>query len=206
MLKELLKAVLAGIVIAIGGSIYLLVDNTIVGSLLFSIGLFCVCAGSLNLFTGKVSYALVNNKKNNAIILVTFIGNLIGTNLYALLLSLTRNMTQLSEKAISICDVKTNDTYLSLFVLGIVCNIFIYIGVSGYKNIPHEIGKYLALILSVMGFILCKSEHVVADMFYVAMANKWSMDMAFRILIIGLGNATGGILAHTLYSLTKNKD
>lgn len=99
--------------------------------------------------------------------------------------------------------VKAKDSYLSLFLLGVVCNIFIYIAVNGYKTIEHEVGKYLALILGVMGFILCKSEHCVADMFYISMANYWNINISIRLLVIVFGNAVGGILAHTVLTKTK---
>lgn len=47
---------MAGAFIAIGGIIYLLLENKIIGSLLFSTGLYAVLTLGLNLFTGKVGY------------------------------------------------------------------------------------------------------------------------------------------------------
>ena len=81
-------------------------------------------------------------------------------------------------------------------MLGIICNIFIFIGVDEYKKNEHVLGKYLAIILSVMGFILVGSEHCVADMFYYNMAGNYSKDMFIRLLIITIGNAVGGIAAN----------
>ena len=89
-----------------------------------------------------------------------------------------------------------NGTYLSLFVLGILCNICIFIAVNGYAKNPHEVGKYLALFLGVSVFILCGTEHSVADMYY------WSVsgvlydqpgESLLRIGIISLGNVVGGV-------------
>lgn len=91
------------------------------------------------------------------------------------------------------CLTKTTDSLVSLFVLGFFCNIFIYIGVDGYKNIPHEIGKYLALIFGVVGFILCGTEHCVADMFYFSVAGAWSGRAVLCLLVITLGNCAGGV-------------
>ena len=39
-IEILIKSILAGIMIGIGGTIYLSLDNKIVGSILFAIGLF----------------------------------------------------------------------------------------------------------------------------------------------------------------------
>ena len=55
MKKIFLSAILAGAVIAFGGTVFLSVENTVVGSLFFTIGLFVVCTRGLHLFTGKVS-------------------------------------------------------------------------------------------------------------------------------------------------------
>ena len=54
MKKIFLSAILAGAVIAFGGTVFLSVENTVVGSLFFTIGLFVVCTRGLHLFTGKV--------------------------------------------------------------------------------------------------------------------------------------------------------
>ena len=52
--RILLRAVAAGIMISIGGTIYLTLENKMVGAFLFSIGLFAICAYGLNLYTGKI--------------------------------------------------------------------------------------------------------------------------------------------------------
>ena len=94
----------------------------------------------------------------------------------------------------TLCQVKLNDSLLSLFFLGLLCNIFIYIAVEGYRNNPHELGKYLSLFFGVMVFILAGTEHCVADMFYFWMAGAWSGRAILCILVISLGNAAGGVL------------
>ena len=92
------------------------------------------------------------------------------------------------------CQVKAEDGLGSLFVLGILCNIFIYIAVESFNKNPHELGKYLGLFFGVMVFILSGYEHCVADMFYVSAAGCWSGDMLLRVLVITAGNAAGGEL------------
>ena len=58
-LRVLALAVLAGMAIGIGGVLYLTLENKVVGALMFTVGLYAICAHGLNLFTGKVGY-LVN--------------------------------------------------------------------------------------------------------------------------------------------------
>ena len=200
-LETFFGAILAGMSIAIGGLVFLSVDDRVIGSALFTVGLFTVCTMGLNLFTGKVCYVLQNNREYALALPIIWIGNLAGTGLIALFASLTRNAPALAEKAAGMCQTKLNDNLISLFFLGILCNILIYIGVEGFKNIPHEIGKYLALLFGVMVFILCGTEHCVADMFYFWIAGAWNARAIVCILIITLGNAVGGVIFPVLRDL-----
>ena len=105
----------------------------------------------------------------------------------------TRVGSAVAEKATALCDVKNGDSYLSLFLLGILCNIFIFIAVDEFKNNSHELGKYLGIFLGVMGFILAGTEHCVADMFYYNMAFNYSVNAIIKLLVITAGNTVGGI-------------
>lgn len=61
---------------------------------------------------------------------------------------------------------------MSLFILGIFCNLLIFVAVDGFKENPHEIGKYLSLFFGVSVFIICGFEHCVADMFYFSLGTR----------------------------------
>lgn len=191
--KTFTGAVLAGLCIGLGGLAFLSLDNRVIGAFVFTVGLFTVCTFGLNLFTGKVCYVFDNDRKYLASLPLIWFGNLAGTGLTALFASLGRSAPALQEKAAQLCAVKTGDGLLSLFALGVLCNIFIYIAVEGFKNNPHELGKYLSLVFGVMAFILCGTEHCVADMFYFWMGG-WSTRSVAVILIITLGNIAGGVL------------
>ncbi|MCR5090021.1 MAG: formate/nitrite transporter family protein [Oscillospiraceae bacterium] len=193
-MKSFVSAFLAGISIALGGFVFLSVENRIIGAALFTLGLFTVCTFGLNLFTGKVCYVFDNRRDYLAALPVIWLGNLAGTGFTALLASLTRQAPALRERAAQLCAVKTDDRLLSLFVLGLFCNIFIYIAVEGFRNNPHTVGKYLSLFFGVMGFILCGTEHCVADMFYFWMGKAWSARGILAVLVITLGNVTGAVL------------
>ena len=203
--KTFIGAVLAGIAIGLGGLVFLSVDNKVIGSFLFTIGLFTVCTMGFNLFTGKVCYTFQNDTAYKIGLPVIWFGNLVGTGLTAGCAWMTRVAPAVSEKAMGLCQTKLGDSLGSLFFLGILCNIFIYIGVEGYKSNPHEFGKYLALVFGVMVFILCGTEHCVADMFYFWMAGAWSGQAVVRLLVITLGNAVGGVLLPLLRGL-QNKE
>ena len=192
--KTFVGAVLAGVAIGFGGLAFLSADNKTLGAALFTVGLFTVCTFGLNLFTGKVCYVFENDKAYALSLPVIWLGNLAGTGLTALCASLTRAAPALTEKAANLCRTKLDDGFVSLFFLGVFCNIFIYIAVEGFKNNPHDAGKYLSLVFGVMVFILCGTEHCVADMFYFWMAKAWSGGAVARILVITAGNALGGVI------------
>lgn len=190
--KIFVSAILAGAAIAFGGVAFLSVENKILGALFFTVGLFTVCTFGLHLFTGKVCYVFEQDKAYALSLPLIWLGNLTGTAVVAAMVRLSR-IAGICERAVTMCRIKTDDSLLSLFILGVLCNIFIYIAVEGFKNNPHEIGKYLALFFGVMVFILCGYEHCVADMFYFWAAGIWSVKAVLCLLTVTLGNIIGGI-------------
>ncbi len=199
-----LSGILAGFCVGLGGLVFLSVENRIVGSALFTVGLFVICTFGFHLFTGKVCYVFQNDQDYALDLPVIWLGNLAGTGIAAGMGLLGRSAPALREKALTMCVVKMDDSLLSLFVLGILCNILIYIAVDGYRRNPHELGKYLSLFFGVMVFILSGTEHCVADMFYFWIAGVWGGRAVLCILAITLGNAAGGIVFATLHRVVMN--
>jgi len=192
--KTFALAVLAGICIALGGTVFLSLDNKAVGALFFTVGLFVICTTGLNLFTGKVCYVFQQDKAYALNLPVIWLGNLLGTWLTAFVERQTRIGPALAEKAAGLCTVKLEDGLLSIFLLAVLCNMLIYIAVDGFKNNPHELGKYLALFFGVAVFILCGFEHCVANMYYFSVAGMWSGKTFLYILVMTAGNAVGGVI------------
>lgn len=201
-MKTFVSAVLAGISVGLGGLAFLSVEDRVIGAALFTIGLFVVCTFGLHLFTGKLCYLFDNDRAYALALPVIWLGNLCGTGITAALVRFTR-IAGISARAAALCQIKTDDSLLSLFFLGVLCNIFIYIAVEGYRSNPHEPGKYLSLFLGVMVFILCGAEHCVADMFYFWAAGAWTGRAVACILVITLGNFCGGLLFPLLRRLAR---
>lgn len=196
---DFLYAIMAGAFIAMGGVVFLSLDNKIVGAFMFSLGLFAVCTLKYNLFTGKVGYLFCNDEKTYLPwCLMVWVGNLVGSIIVAELVRLTRVAPGIIEKSTKLVQVKADDTLISLFVLGIFCNIMVVHAVDQYLNNPHEIGKYLGIIMSIMVFILCGFEHCIADMFYIQIARMWNSQTIIALIVITLGNVLGGILIPTM--------
>ena len=201
-LADFLYAIMAGAFIAMGGVVFLSLDNKIVGAFMFSLGLFAVCTLKYNLFTGKVGYLFCNDVKTYLPwCLMVWVGNLVGSIIVAELVRLTRVAPGIIEKSTKLVQVKADDSLISLFVLGIFCNIMVVHAVDQYLNNPHEIGKYLGIIMSIMVFILCGFEHCIADMFYIQMARMWNSQTIIALIVITLGNVFGGILIPTMRNI-----
>lgn len=195
----LIKSIFAGIMIGIAGTVYLRVDNNLFGAFLFSIGLLVICMYGMNLFTGKVGYVLINKFNYIYELLITIVGNFIGTFLIARLVLLTR-FKSISDKAVNLVNLKLNDNLLSIFILSMLCGILMYIAVNNYKKINNEIGKYSCIFMCVMVFILSGFEHSIANMYYISVANMINLKSLLYILIMLLGNSVGSILIALYYN------
>lgn len=179
--------------IAIGGTVFLSLDNKVIGAIFFAIGLFMICTKGLNLFTGKIGYIFDHNLKYTLEVIITLIGNFIGTFASAFILKYTRIYSNINTKAINICTIKFDDTLTSIFILSIFCGILMYLAVNGYKTINDNIGKYASIFLGVIVFILCSFEHSIANMYYFSIANIWNANTFLYLLIMILGNTIGGV-------------
>ena len=188
-LHAFVLAVLAGIAIGIGGTVYLSMDNKTVGALMFTVGLYTICIHGLNLYTGKVGYAPNQPAAYLLDLLVIWAGNLAGTGMAALGVRQTR-ISGIADKAAALCEVKLQDSMASLFLLAVFCGFLMFIAVDGYK----QSGSPVILFLGVGAFILCGFEHCIADMFYFSVAGMWPGRAVAAVLVITLGNSVGGIL------------
>jgi len=191
--KILVRAVLAGVMISIGGTIYLACESKLLGAFLFSIGLYAICAFGLNLYTGKIGYVIDNKPKYLVELGITLLGNLIGTIGCGYLLFLTRIGDKLRSTASVICDVKLNDNLLSIFILAIFCGIIMYLAVDLFKRLT-DFGKYMGIFMGITVFILAGFEHCVANMYYFSAANMWTWKTILYVLVMVAGNSVGSIL------------
>ena len=200
-IKFLIKAIMAGIMIAIGGTIFLSMEDKVIGATLFSIGLFIIVTRELNLYTGKVGYIFNEKPKYLIEVLITVIGNFIGTFLVGTLLKYTRVYNALHTKAVSICNIKLSDNLISILVLSIFCGVLMYLAVNSYKVGKDVLHKYVPVFMGVIVFILCGFEHSIANMYYFSVANLWSIKVFGYLGLMVLGNALGGVCIPVIYKL-----
>ena len=128
--RQFVSAVLAGMMIGMGGTVYLSQTNSVVGSFLFAVGLFTVVVFQLHLFTGKIGYLPFQNLTYLTELLITWIGNLVGTFLTATMVRNSRIYEGMAERVEQIAAVKLNDDFLSIFLLAIFCGMLMFIAVD----------------------------------------------------------------------------
>lgn len=194
-----IKGVYAGIMIAIGGIAYLALDSKVMGSFLFSIGLLTVCMYGLNLYTGKIGYILINKLSYIWELLLSLIGNFVGTFLVGNVMRYTRyeNYIEIAQKLV---EIKLNDNLISIFILSMFCGVMMYIAVNNFKHAKDMVSKYIGIFMCVMVFILCGFEHCVANMFYFSIASIWNLDVFLYLIIMILGNSIGSIIIAIYYN------
>lgn len=180
--------------IAIGGTVFLSIENKVIGASLFSIGLFGVLIYNLNLYTGKICYLITNfNLKYIKELIITLIGNFIGACSVGFILRYTRIYDKIYEKSLILANTKLNDNILSIFILSIFCGLLMYYAVNGFKK-QTDFGKYLVVYLGVAVFILCGFEHCIANMYYFSVADIWSLKTLGYTGIMVLGNSIGSFI------------
>lgn len=104
--RQLVSAVIAGGLIGMGGTVYLSQQSPVVGSCLFAIGMFTIVIFQLQLFTGKIGYLPMQKPVYLIELVITWIGNLIGTYIVAWMVRNSRIYEGMAEKVQTIAKNK----------------------------------------------------------------------------------------------------
>lgn len=187
-LKQLVsKSTLAGLLISLGATAFLTVDNKIVGALLFSIGLTAVILLEANLYTGKIGY--VNSKAKLISAALILIQNLLVALVCGLIFYSTKN---------NICENlwlnKLTKSWYEFLFDSIGCGICIYLSVELYK----KTGSIFVIVLGVLVFILSGFKHCIADIFYLSASMSFDLKSILYILTAIIGNSIGSLLIRFL--------
>ena len=188
MLSKFLSGVCAGLMIAIGGTVYLSCENKYVGAALFSVALFCICLKGYSLFTGKIGFIPESHTKEDLLVLfLGLIGNAVSTVLLGFAVSFA--LPALGPAAAAICEAKLGQEALQTFIRAFFCGVLMYLAVSIYR----EKNSVLGIFLCIPTFILSGFEHSIANMFYFGVSGMVLPRSALYIFIVILGNAAGGM-------------
>ncbi|MCL2402095.1 MAG: formate/nitrite transporter family protein [Oscillospiraceae bacterium] len=215
--KMLVLGILAGIFIAMAGVGSLVAPASIVqtnpsiarliGGSVFPGGLAMVLLAGSELFTGNnlliipVLQREITLSKMLRNWLFVYIGNFAGAMLVAWLTAYGGTMSlfnnAVAANAINTAYVKSTMTFMDGIARGILCNILVCAAVWMSFSAKDSGGKFLALFMPIMLFVLNAFEHSIANMYYgpvglFAMRNPTYAAAAESAFGLNLSNLTWG--------------
>ena len=206
-LLTLLKGVLAGLAIGLGGFLYILMIHfvpgelgKVLGSLLFAVGLFTVCTFSLHLYTGKIGLVYEKRQTNTFYIClpIMLIGNAIGAIGLGYICYFAFRNLDIFQVALNTANARLSfnsfDDYLSCCIKSLLCGLCVYLAVKSFAYKRISIIGTLLLIIFVFIFVYCGFQHCVANMFYFGFANSWMWQTAVDLVLCILFNSIGPVI------------
>jgi formate/nitrite transporter len=227
-------AILGGAYIGFGGMLMIMAGvgatgilpfglTRILMGLAFSIGLILVVLGGAELFTGTTIVALAALDKKASWLavlknwLLVYFGNFTGALILSGLIVFSGRAAfgnnLVGELMIKTAESKMHYGFTQAMVLGILCNIFVCLGVWLAMSAKSAEGKIICIIFPITAFVAWGFEHSVANMYLLSSAKflelaggtfassslSW-MDIIFKNLIpVTIGNIIGGLLVWLPY-------
>ncbi len=199
VLQKIIDGVLAGILISLGGAVYLACIHPetpysrYIGAFLFPLALLCICWRGYALYTGKIGLIYEKHTKEDiSVLLLSLLGNLIGTVAFGYLVAFT--LPSLKETALTLCTDKLAQGYGFGFLRAVLCGLLVFLSIDVWRNNRTPLG----ILMCIPAFILSGYEHSIADMFYFACSGIVQWQALLYLLLIVLGNSVGGLLIPTL--------
>ena len=193
MLKKVLSGAQAGIMISIGGAVFLACDNKYVGAGLFTVALLTICIKGYSLYTGKIGFIPEKHDKEAfSVLLLGLLGNAIATILCGYLIRF--GLPALGDTAAAIYAKKLDQTFLQTLIRGFFCGVLMYVAVSVWRDKQKIVG----ILFCIPVFILAGFEHSIADIFYFAASGIVDIKAFAFIWTVILGNSLGGMVLPVL--------
>lgn len=203
MLKILRSSIFAGICIGTAGFGFLASGiqaetyGSLVGAVLFSLGLLAVVGYKLKLYTGTAGFIEKNQVGELFLILL---GNIIGCLCLALLARVSP--MDIQGAAQNILELRLRTGALRCGLLGIGCGFLMTTAVTFARQ-----EKYLPLLFGVPLFIVCGFTHCVADAFYyLCVPVAFMKAHALQILGVYACIVIGNLVGCNLYRIVLAKD
>ena len=204
MIKTLRSAIFAGILIGTAGFGFLAsgIQNqygSLVGAVLFSIGLMAVVGYKLRLYTGTAGFI----KKNEiGTLFLILLGNIAGCLCMGLMTRVSPMGEGIQAAAQNILELRLKTGPLNCGLLGIGCGLLMTTAVTfaRQKNI-------LPLLFAVPLFIVCGFTHCVADAFYyLTVPFDFIKENALDVLTVYISIVIGNLIGCNLYRIVLAKD
>ena len=198
MLKIFRSSVFAGVAIGTAGFGFLASGiqaetyGSLVGAMLFSLGLLAVVGYGLKLYTGTAGFIRKNEVGQLFLILL---GNIVGCFMVSLLARVSP--MDIPAAAQRVLELRLSTGALRCGLLGIGCGFLMTTAVTFARR-----QQYLPLLLGVPLFIVCGFTHCVADAFYyLCVPFTYMKDHATDILCVYVCIVLGNLIGCNLYRI-----
>lgn len=183
------KAFTAGSIIGLSCMIYASCSNTIIGALLFSIGLLTILYCKLPLYTGMVGCTKL---KDTANLLPVIIFNQLGVMVIAFMCLFTFPESMIATIT-HIASSKISESMLNAISQAILCGVLMQMAVTAFrKDAPY------LTVLCVASFIIAGFEHSIANFFWLFFCGKNLMvNVILYSILYLIGNGIGAKLINS---------
>lgn len=233
LIKSILSGVFLGFATTLAFTASTQTGLDIVGAIVFPTGFVMILLLNLELVTGSfaiIPIAYFRKKTTNGLMVRNltwaFIGNLLGSLLYAVLYSISVTKfgnvadSLLIEKIITVAEAKTlsyqsmgTDGMIVLFVNALLCNWMVTMGAVMSFTSKSTVGKIAAMWIPVFIFFAQGFEHAVVNMFVIPAAMMVGADISvgdwwmWNQIPVTVGNLISGVLftALALHLITKDQ-
>ncbi len=219
--KTILLAFLAGVYIAMGGLLSLVVGygfpeitahnpgmQRLLSGAMFPLGLILVVFAGAELFTGNNAVlipGLFNRKYGIGPILrnwaLVYAGNFVGAFFFVYVMAHLAGIVTPEpwhSAIVNIAEAKTSMPWSTVFIKGIGANWFVCLAVWLGMSCRSAAGKFIGLWFPVMCFVALGYEHSIANMFFIPLGMLQGAEVSVgtfvthNLIPATLGNIVGG--------------
>lgn len=222
--RYLVSSLLAGAFIGIAAVLLLTVTGPLaaagspftklVQGVLFAVGLILVVFAGAELATGNMMTSVqgvlvrsISGANAAALIVGSFVGNLIGSVLFALVVhgsgvigagAAPGHTAPALALLTTLLKTKAAESGSALFFRGVLCNFLVCLGVWMAARTKSDGAKITVIFWALLAFVGSGFEHVVANMTYYSLGmfehvpEATAAGFARNLLFVGLGNLVGG--------------
>jgi formate/nitrite transporter FocA (FNT family) len=180
-------SILSGLLIGIGVIVNLSAGNKYIGAMLFSLALLTIIHCGLQLYTGRIGYAI--NKRHSVpdyaiMLLLNFAGSCI------FLFWFWTQESEMQQTVLDLSATKFSHSYGRLFLCGLLCGVLMFVAVNCKNTV--------ITVFCIMTFILSGYEHCIAD-FPFFIVGGMSVEKVVKFILIIAGNSIGSIITNILF-------
>lgn len=201
--QKFLSAIMVGGYISLGAMTYLMIPNTMVASLFFATGIFLVFNFNNMLFTRVCPLTAATGEYKPIDWLCAWVGNAVGAFLVASIAHFSRFEGKIAERLQSVGQMKLDDSFISLVIMGFFCAVLVsYAVLIGKKFKAGSFPQIFFVWLFITAFVFCGFDHIVANMYYISAYSLAFGVQPLKIILslaaVTIGNIIGGLLIGTI--------